>query len=214
MNLVLLFLFYREEDAMFLKRILNLIIAASLLLVMLSSCAGASTVKISEMTLDELEKCVLLCQYKDLELKLGENTKEAALLSYIDKNSSIKKYPTGAVDYYFEQLKAQYRYYADEADMRYEAMLDELGEDNVTMKAEARRLVKNDLIFELIRKKEGITLTDEEKTAFFDRYVKKYAESYKYSEEYVREELSSLVYDSMLYDKTVEFLIIHNSFVE
>lgn len=214
MNLVLLFLFYREDDAMFLKRILNLIIAASLLLVMLSSCAGASTVKISEMTLDELEKCVLLCQYKDLELKLGENTKEAALLSYIDKNSSIKKYPTGAVDYYFEQLKAQYRYYADEADMRYEAMLDELGEDNVTMKAEARRLVKNDLIFELIRKKEGITLTDEEKTAFFDRYVKKYAESYKYSEEYVREELSSLVYDSMLYDKTVEFLIIHNSFVE
>lgn len=214
MNLVLLFLFYREEDAMFLKRILNLIIAASLLLVMLSSCAGASTVKISEMTLDELEKCVLLCQYKDLELKLGENTKEAALLSYIDKNSSIKKYPTGAVDYYFEQLKAQYRYYADEADMRYEAMLDELGEDNVTMKAEARRLVKNDLIFELIRKKEGITLTDEEKTAFFDRYVKKYAESYKYSEEYVREELSSLVYASMLYDKTVEFLIIHNSFVE
>jgi FKBP-type peptidyl-prolyl cis-trans isomerase (trigger factor) len=214
MNLVLLFLFYREEDAMFLKRILNLIIAASLLLVMLSSCAGASTVKISEMTLDELEKCVLLCQYKDLELKLGNNTKEAALLSYIDKNSSIKKYPTGAVDYYFEQLKAQYRYYADEADMRYEAMLDELGEDNVTMKAEARRLVKNDLIFELIRKKEGITLTDEEKTAFFDRYVKKYAESYKYSEEYVREELSSLVYDSMLYDKTVEFLIIHNSFVE
>jgi FKBP-type peptidyl-prolyl cis-trans isomerase (trigger factor) len=214
MNLVLLFLFYREDDAMFLKRILNLIIAASLLLVMLSSCAGASTVKISEMTLDELEKCVLLCQYKDLELKLGENTKEAALLSYIDKNSSIKKYPTGAVDYYFEQLKAQYRYYADEADMRYEAMLDELGEDNVTMKAEARRLVKNDLIFELIRKKEGITLTDEEKTAFFDRYVKKYAESYKYSEEYVREELSSLVYDSMIYDKTVEFLIIHNSFVE
>ena len=214
MNLVLLFLFYREDDAMFLKRILNLIIAASLLLVMLSSCAGASTVKISEMTLDELEKCVLLCQYKDLELKLGENTKEAALLSYIDKNSSIKKYPTGAVDYYFEQLKAQYRYYADEADMRYEAMLDELGEDNVTMKAEARRLVKNDLIFEFIRKKEGITLTDEEKTAFFDRYVKKYAESYKYSEEYVREELSSLVYDSMLYDKTVEFLIIHNSFVE
>ena len=35
MNLVLLFLFYREEDAMFLKRILNLIIEASLLLVML-----------------------------------------------------------------------------------------------------------------------------------------------------------------------------------
>ena len=77
---------------------------------------------------------------------------------------------------------------------------------------DAKSLVKKDLIFELIRKKEGITLTDEEKNAFFDKYVKKYAESYKYSEEYVRAELSELVYDSMLYDKTVEFLIIHNSF--
>jgi FKBP-type peptidyl-prolyl cis-trans isomerase (trigger factor) len=98
--------------------------------------------------------------------------------------------------------------------MKYEAMLDELGEDNVTMNAEAKRLVKNDLVFELIRKKEGIKITDEEKAQFFDRYVKKYAESYKYSEEYVRTELFELVYDSMLYDKTVEFLIINNNFTE
>ena len=196
------------------KRILNLIIAALLLLVTLSSCSSAASVKISEMSLEELEECVSLCQYKDLELTLGAKNKEEALLSHIDANSSIKKYPAGTVGYYFEQLKKQYRYYAEEADMRYEAMLDELGEDNVTMKAEAKRLVKNDLIFELIRKKEGITLTDAEKTQFFDKYVQKYAERYKYSEEYVREELSSLVYDSMLYDKTVEFLILHNSFVE
>ena len=196
------------------KRVLNLIIAALLLLVTLSSCSSAASVKISEMSIEELEECVSLRQYKDLELTLGGKTKEEALISYIDANSSIKKYPAGTVGYYFEQLKKQYRYYAEEADMRYEAMLDELGEDNVTMKAEAKRLVKNDLIFELIRKKEGITLTEAEKTQFFDKYVQKYAERYKYSEEYVREELSSLVYDSMLYDKTVEFLILHNSFVE
>ena len=101
---------------MFLKRILNLIIAASLLLVMLSSCAGASTVKISEMTLEELEECVSLCQYKDLELTLGEKTKEEALLSHIDANSSIKKYPAGTVDYYFEQLKANSAVSDDELD--------------------------------------------------------------------------------------------------
>ena len=197
-----------------LKRILNLIIVASLLLLALSSCSGKSTVKISEMSPEELEECVSLCKYKDLELKLGDKTKEEALISYINANSSVKRYPEGTVDYYFEQLKVQYRYYAEEADMRYEAMLDALGEDNVTMKAQARKMVKSDLTLELIRKKEGIALTDEEKTAFFDKYVEKYAESYKYSEEYVREELSSLVYDSMLYDKTVEFLIVHNSFVE
>lgn len=196
------------------KRILNLIIAVLLLLVLLSSCSRSVNVTISEMSVEDLEECVSLCKYKDLELSLGSKTKEEALLSYLESNSSIKKYPSGTVNYYFEQLKEQYRYYAEQADMRYEAMLDELGEDNVTMKAEARRLVKKDLIFELIREKEGIKLTDGEKAQFFDRYVKKYAENYKYSEEYVREELSDLVYDSMLYDKTIEFLIINNSFVE
>ena len=194
------------------KRVLNLIIAALILLLTLSSCSGNISVEISDMSAEELEKCVSLCQYKNLEISLDSQTKEEALLSHIVAKSSVKKYPKGTVNYYFEQLKKQYRHYADEADMPYEAMLDELGEDNVTMKADAKSLVKKDLIFELIRKKEGITLTDEEKNAFFDKYVKKYAESYKYSEEYVRAELSELVYDSMLYDKTVEFLIIHNSF--
>ena len=195
------------------QRILNLIIAVLLLLVSFSSCANSVNVTISEMSVEDLEECVSLCKYKDLELSLGSKTKEEALLSYIEANSTIRKYPRGTVNYYFEQLKEQYRYYAEQADMKYEAMLDELGEDNVTMKAEARRLVKKDLIFELIREKEGIKLTDGEKAQFFDKYVKKYAERYKYSEEYVRAELSDLVYDSMLYDKTIEFLIIHNSFV-
>ena len=196
------------------KRILSLIIAVLLFSISLVSCNKQDDVKISEMTLEELEKCVSIGEYKNMEIPLENKTKEEALISYLDKNSSVKHYPNGEVDYYFEQLKSQYRYYAQEAGIRYEAMLDELGEDNVTMKADARKLVKNDLIFELIRKKEGITLTEDEKNTFFDRYVKKYAESYKYSEEYVRTELSDLVYDSMLYDKTVEFLIIHNSFVE
>lgn len=196
------------------KRILSLIIAVLLCSISLASCNKQDDVKISEMTLEELEECVSIGEYKNAEISLGNKTKEEALISYLDKNSSVKRYPKSEVNYYFEQLKEQYRYYADQAGIRYEAMLDELGEDNVTMKANARQLVKNDLIFELIRKKEGITLTEDEKNAFFDRYVKKYAESYKYSEEYVRAELTELVYDSMLYDKTVEFLIIHNSFVE
>ena len=98
--------------------------------------------------------------------------------------------------------------------MRYEEMLDELGEDNITMKSEARRLVKQDMILELIRKKEGITLSDAEKNDYFDMYVSRYAERYGYSESYVREELTDLVYESMLYDKTIEFLIINNTFKE
>jgi FKBP-type peptidyl-prolyl cis-trans isomerase (trigger factor) len=136
------------------------------------------------------------------------------VIEYLEKNSSIKNYPDGTVNYYAEQLKAQYRYYADQAGVKYEELLDQLSEDNFTMQAEAKALVKKDMILELIRKRERITLTDEEKSAFFDRYVKKYAESYNYDEKYVREELSELVYESMLYDKTLEFLIINNTFVE
>lgn len=196
------------------RKTVSLIMAILLCAVSLFSCAESKYVKVSDMSLEELEECVELGDYKGLELVLHSTGKEAALLLYLDENSCVKHYPDGTVSYYVEQLKKQYRYYAEQADIRYEAMLDELGEDNITMNAEAKRLVKNDLVFELIRKKEGIILTEEEKTAFFDKYVKKYAESYKYSEEYVRKELSELVYDSMLYDKTVEFLIINNSFTE
>ena len=198
---------------MIFKRVLSLVIIVLLFAVSFSSCKKQENIKISEMTLEELEEHVSIGEYKNVEILCGELSKQEALLLYIDKNSTVKRYPKSKVAYYVEQLQKQYRYYAEQAGMKYEAMLDELGEDNVTMNAEAKRLVKNDLVFELIRKKEGIKLTDEEKAQFFDRYVKKYAESYKYSEEYVRTELSELVYDSMLYDKTVEFLIIHNSFL-
>ena len=178
------------------------------------ACQKTPTVRVSEMSLDELSECVTLSNYKGIELLQNGRSKEATIIAYLSANSTIKKYPAGTVEYYLIQLKKQYHYYADEAGMRYEEMLDELGEDNITMKYEARRLVKQDMILELIRKKEGITLSETEKSSFFDMYVVRYAEKYGYEESYVREELSDLVYESMLYDKTIEFLIINNSFKE
>ena len=200
------------------KRMFKSAIAICVLLACIGSlfvsCGKSAAVRISEMSTEELEECVGLCEYKNIEISVNGVSKHDALLSHIMVNSCVKKYPAGTVSYYVEQLKKQYRYYANEAGMRYEAMLDELGEDSVTMNKDARELVKKDLIFELIRRREDITLTETEKEKFFDRYVKKYAEYYKYSEEYVREELSELVYESMLYDKTMEFLILNNRFVE
>lgn len=195
----------------FLKSIVAILLVASLATVFFA-CQRASTVQVSEMSAEELNECIELCNYKGVELSLNGRSKEQALISYIVANSSVKKYPVGTVDYYLLQLQKQYRYYADQAGMSYEAMLDELGEDNITMKAEARQLVKQDMIFELIRKREGITLTDAEKSKFFDKYVTRYAEKYGYAEDYVRKELTELVYESMLYDKTIEFLILNNSF--
>ena len=195
------------------KKILSVMIVTVILLAVLSSCGDKSYVKVSDMSLEELEECVTLCEYKGLEFSLGSKSKEEVILSYLDVKSAVT-YPAGLVDYYVEQLKAQYQHYADQNGVKYEQMLDMLGEDNLTINAEAKRLVKKDMIFELIRRKENITLSEEEKNKFFDKYVAKYAEIYDYSEEYVREELSNFVYDSMLYDKTIEFLIVNNSFVE
>lgn len=193
----------------------TLLLLLAVCITSLSSCVDKRGVRVADMSLEELEECVNICKYKDVEIALGSlESRGEAIVEYIEINSAIKDYPDGTVNYYAEQLEEQYRYYAQQADMKYEEMLDQLSEDNFTMNAEAKKLVKKDMIFELIRKKEDITLTEEEKNEFFDKYVKKYAEVYKYSEDYVREELRELVYDLMLYDKTVEFLIINNRFVE
>lgn len=195
-------------------RIVAAILLVACVATVFFACRTAPTVRVSEMSLSELSECVILGDYKGIEFTQNGRSKEAILMAYLSANSTIKKYPAGTVEYYLLQLKKQYRYYADQAGMRYEEMLDELGEDNITMKSEARRLVKQDMILELIRKKEGITLSDAEKNDYFDMYVSRYAERYGYSESYVREELTDLVYESMLYDKTIEFLIINNTFKE
>jgi ABC-type multidrug transport system fused ATPase/permease subunit len=87
---------------------------------------------------------------------------------------------------------------------------DGASEDEI--RAEAERMAVDDLLFELVKRTENISLSDNDKTEHFDRYVKKYVEDYGYDEEYVRKNLSSEVYDSMLYDKTTEFLIAYNYF--
>lgn len=178
------------------------------------SCVKKDRIAISELSIEELEESLELCEYKGLELSLNGKSKEQVLIEYIMSNSHIKKYPAGTVDYYIDQQKKQFSYYAKMADMSYEDMLDTLGEDTFTMQAEARRLVKQDVILALIQRREGIELSEGDKSAYFDRYAELYAERYGYEPNYVREELSELVYESMLYDKTVEFLIINNSFVE
>lgn len=195
-------------------------VAISLLLaclcLTLASCGGSKSQKViaSDMSTEALEECVELCEYKNIELSTEGKAKQDVLIAHIMKNSSIVKYPEGAVEYYVEQLEEQYEYYADQIGMKYEDMLKELGENDATIIDDARELVKQDLVLELIRRRENITLTDADKSDFFDKYVEKYADNYGYSEEYVRENLSESVYSSMIYDKTMEFLIINNQFIE
>ena len=78
--------------------------------------------------------------------------------------------------------------------------------------AEAKEMAIDDVIYELVRRAENITLSEEEKESLFDKYVDKYVEDYGYTKSYVKKNMSELIYDSMLYDKTTEFLIKNNDF--
>ena len=81
---------------MIFKRVLSLITVILLLTLSFVSCAKSNNVKISEMTLEELEEYISIGEYKNVEISLGENSKQEALLLYIDKNSSVKHYPESA----------------------------------------------------------------------------------------------------------------------
>ena len=164
------------------------------------------------LELSVLEGYVALGEYKALDIKLGASSKEDAVWDAIRANCDVKNYPSERVEYYFAQAKAQYEYYAEMSGIDYAQMLIELGKTEAELLSEAEQRAIDDVIFELVRRKENISLTESDKQVHFDKYVEKYVSDYGYTEEYVRENLSEKVYGSMLYDKVCEFLIANNNF--
>ena len=203
-----------RKRVIFCVKIATAILLALVFALSSASCAKKERIKVSELPLETLEKSLSVGVYKGLVIELNGKSKADAIVERIMADSDVKQYPEGATDYYAEQIKKQYKYYADEAGMTYEQMLNELGETEVTITQEAQGLVKKDMLFAFIQAREEISISDGEKSLYFERYVSIYAERYGYTEEYVKAELSDLVYASMLYDKTVEFLIVNNTFSE
>lgn len=203
-----------RKRVIFCVKIATAILLAFVFALSSASCAKKERIKVSELPLETLEESLSVGVYKGLVIELNGKSKADAIVERIMADSDVKQYPEGATDYYAEQIKKQYKYYADEAGMTYEQMLNELGETDVTITQEAQGLVKKDMLFALIQAREEISISDGEKSLYFERYVSAYAERYGYTEEYVKTELPDLVYASMLYDKTVEFLIVNNTFSE
>ena len=148
-----------------------------------------------------------------VELSSAEALKSEAVWELILSQVEILSYPEDAVTYYAEQIRGTYRYYAKENDWSYERTLEFFGRSEESILSEAREMVRGDLAYRYIVKDAGISLTEADKSAQLDRYVAKFAADYGYTEDYVREEMLELVYDSMLYDKTMEHLIVKNTFV-
>ncbi len=136
----------------------------------------------------------------------GEELWHAICLS-----AQISAYPEDKVEYYFNQTKKAYMYIADNNQEDYELLLKNRGTDEQKMMQEAKDRVREDLIYEYILEKEGIVLTEQDKTANFQRYVTKLSQEIGKSESYIVSEMSEYVYEVMLHDKTMEYLLSVNT---
>lgn len=165
----------------------------------------------SQINIDDYVKAV---SYKGLTLTLtgADASKEDAIWSALLDTAEINGYPEGAVEYYFEQTKDYYMFIANNDPEAYALLLESRGMTEADIVKEAQMLVKKDLVYLYVVEKEGIAVSDDEKQQLFDRYVMAYIGEYGYTEEYVKANMSELIYDSMLYDKTLEFLILNNDF--
>ena len=185
----------------------RILLATLALTLCLGSCAKDEKTGESgewvEYDLARLDEYVTLDTYTGLTVTRSANdeTKGEAVWRTIVERAQIKTYPQEQLDYYAAQERAKYRYL--EQDVSEESIL-----------AEAKRLVREDLVFRYVVADTGMTLTEGEKDELYDRYVEKYVVDYGYSAEYVRENMRDLVLDSMLYDKTVEYLILNNTFAD
>ena len=162
----------------------------------------------------ELAEYIKLGEYKDMEIALDSESasrSEAVWKTVVD-NAEVIKYPELPLEYYIAQTQKQYGIYAEEGNMEYSELLESMGLTEADIEDKAKRLVKEDLVGLAIRKAEGIELSDEERTKHLDRYVENYVTHYGYSEDYVLKNLIDDVYDSMLYDKMLEFLMLKNTF--
>ena len=191
---------------------------ALIILISMFSCKkngeneSVEPVDFAAMSDDELKSYAELGEYKLMTLKQGSSPKGEVVWAAVKKNATVRSYPEQQVSYYVSQIKAQYAYYAEEAGISYKEMLREVGATDESIRSEAESMATDDVIYELVRRDADITLREEEKSKFFEKYVEKFVADYGYSREYVKENMQDEIYESMLYDKTTEFLITNNQF--
>lgn len=134
-----------------------------------------------------------------------------ALWKKITNEAQIKEYPAEQVEYYAFMERAKYSYYAEREGIEYDELLEGLSVTEESIRETAKKLVKEDLVFEYVVLDAKIELTDEEKQEFFQKYVDKFKTLYGHDEKYIREYMTEQIYDTMLFDKTMEYLLLNNT---
>ena len=163
---------------------------------------------------ERLSEYLRLDAYTDLSVSLAsaDEGRGNAVWQAVLSRAEVIVYPEEAMDYYTRQEREAVAYFAEQKGLTTEEAMAALGLTEEGILENARAMVKSDLVYEYVRQDAGITLTDKEKRDLFDRYVGRIAVQHGYDEDDVRERMADLVYDAMLYDKTVEYLILHNTF--
>lgn len=161
-----------------------------------------------------VEDYICVPAYTGLTVTLADAdaSKSDAIWNTVLNAAEILSYPEEPVQYYRRQGQAVYRHYADQNGMTYEEALSAHGVNEEQLLADAEALVKSDLLCHYIIRHANITLSEQEKETFYNRYADRLAEQYGYRRSYIDEHLQTEVYDAMLYDKMMEYLILHNDF--
>lgn len=165
-----------------------------------------------EYDIQGLDRYINAFSYVGLTVSAAEGeSKQEALWSAIVESAEVREYPEEQVEYYAAQERAKYRYYAQRDGIDYDRLLDSLGVTEASIYDTAKKMVKDDLVFEYIVKDAGISLREEEKNAHLDKYAERFTEIYGYDKEYIKANMTEQVYDAMLFDKTMEYLFLNNT---
>ena len=199
------------------KRLLIFLIATIMLLSFVS-CGEEDEDNVNYVEppeeVEDLGDLVDLTEYRGLTVaqEAGESRGDAIWRAVLE-GSEVAEFPSPFLSYYESQTLTKYKLLADKADMSYTELLEALGLAEEDVKNEAKDLAKAELVAMAIIEKESILLTNEEIDRLFDRYAQKIAEELGKDVSYVKENLSDEVYDTMLRDKMIEFLITQNTFI-
>ena len=161
----------------------------------------------------DLDKYIKLGKYKELVIDARGKSESTELWNAIIAKCEVIEYPADALAYYVGQTRKQYEGIAEKANMTYDELIKALDLKESDFEKDAKDLIKKDLAMLAIVKAESIELTDKEKNDLFDKYAQVYIDLYGYTYSYVEENLADEIYDSMLYDKMMEYLINKNLFV-
>ena len=201
-------------------RICAAVLVCTAAISILAGCKESGEAETEQMTYSgmpeydvaNIEKYIKPFVYTGLTVyRENSETAAEALWAEVVASAEVISYPAEQLEYYVEQERAKYRYYASREDIAYDELLESLGVTEESILDTARGFVKDDLVLAYIVYKADISLTDAEKEAHTDKYAEKLSEVYGVDSAYIKNNMSEQVYDAMLYDKAMEYLLLNNT---